>query len=376
MRRRVFLTGLAGGLLLPITRRVLAAVPEVTDAPVGRYLSARADGDEHFFLSAFDSNGRLAYDLPLPGRGHGMAVSPRSRDAVLVARRPGTFLVVFDVTSGEVIHQLESRPDRHFFGHAVYSADGRLLYTSENDFEQGKGVIGIRDVGAGYRQIGEFSSYGIEPHDLRLCQGGRALVVANGGIITHPDFGRAKLNLDSMSSSLVYIETGSGRLLSEHRLSEELRLLSLRHLALATGDQVCVAMQYQGTPEDHPPLLGVHRPGEKEIRLLAAPAAVLAGMRNYCGSVCADSSGQWFAASSPQGGLITFWSAPAGDYLGNARVADGCGIAAGARPGEFLLSGGNGGLYRYEVNGAALTPLEDASLPDARWDNHMMNVNA
>lgn len=371
MQRRLFLTALAGGLMLPAATRVLAAAV-VDTAPGARYLGARAGGEDRYFLTAFDADGRLAYDVPLPGRGHGIALAPDRSQAVLVARRPGTFLVVFDTATGAVVQRLESRPDRHFFGHAVFSADGRRLYTTENDFEHGRGVIGVRDVADGYRQAGEFPSHGIEPHDLRLCRNDRTLVVANGGIHTHPDFGRAKLNLDTMSSSLVYLEAGTGGLLEEQRLPEEFRLLSLRHLAVTADDRVCVAMQYQGAPEDRPPLLGVHRPGQPAIQLLDIPAEVLVRMRNYCGSVDADVSGQWFAASSPQGGLITFWSAADGAYRGSAAIADGCGIAAGAHAGEFVLSSGAGGLYRYDAAQMALTALDTTGLADARWDNHLL----
>ena len=35
---------------------------------------------------------------------------------------------------------------RHFFGHGVFSPDGKLLYATENDFEAARGVIGVYDV--------------------------------------------------------------------------------------------------------------------------------------------------------------------------------------------------------------------------------------
>lgn len=366
MKRRLFLKTLAGTMMISAAGRVLAA------ASTELYISARSGDREQYFLSAFDPAGKLAYDLPLPGRGHGIALHPDAAQAVLVARRPGRFLIVFDAASGEVIHTLNSRPDRHFSGHGLFSSDGRWLYSSEIDYDGKRGVIGVRDVMDGYRQIDEFGSCGVEPHDLQLCRDGHVLVVANGGILTHPDFGRAKLNLDTMTSSLIYLDAGTGRVLSEHRLPAAMHQLSLRHLAVPAPDVVYVAMQYQGSPEDRPPLVAMHRAGEEEIRLLQAPASVLDRMRNYCGSVCADVSGGWVAVSSPQGNLVTFWSMQSGEYAGEARVMDGCGIAAGARAGEFLLSSGRGGLFRYDAALASLTDLGRASLPDAHWDNHML----
>ena len=43
------------------------------------------------------------------------------------------------------------------------------------------------------------------PHEIRLLPQGDTLVVANGGIETHPDSGRSKLNLPTMRPNLAYI---------------------------------------------------------------------------------------------------------------------------------------------------------------------------
>ena len=47
-------------------------------------------------------------------------------------------------------------------------------------------MIGVRDAQDGYRQIGELPSDGIGPHEATLMPDGKTLVVANGGIRTHP----------------------------------------------------------------------------------------------------------------------------------------------------------------------------------------------
>ena len=50
-----------------------------------------------------------------------------------------------------------------------------------------RGMIGVRDATDGYRQIGEFGAQGMEPHDIALLGDGRTMVIANGGIRTHPE---------------------------------------------------------------------------------------------------------------------------------------------------------------------------------------------
>jgi hypothetical protein len=363
MKRRAFLSTLVATGLMP-TSLVSVANP----GQDLRFLSVRGDRQRRYFVSSIDVSGRVCFDLPLPQRAHGIAVHPSGDEAMVIARRPGSFLQRIDLRQGRLLEQLTCDPQRHLYGHAVYATDGSRLYTTENDFEAGRGVIAVRDVNDGYRQVDEFESGGLGPHELRLLSDGRTLVVANGGIRTHPDFDRTPLNLGQMQPSLAYIARRDGRLLESRQLPASLHQNSIRHLAVGSGDRVCLAMQFQGARDQRPPLIALHRRG-LAIQLLKPPSQVLADMQNYCGSVCVDASGDCFAVSSPRGDLITFWSAVEGHYLGHTSVADGCGIAAGQAAGEFLLSSGTGGLFLYRVSQGVAIPLENSA--DRLWDNHM-----
>jgi hypothetical protein len=176
-----------------------------------------------------------------------------------------------------------------------------------------------------------------------------------------------------MQPSLAYIDNRSGELLEQRFLSAALHKNSIRHLAVAPDDQVCCVMQYQGRRTEQPPLIGLHRRGEA-IRLLSAPETIQKRMRNYCGSACVDRSGKLFAVSSPRGGLVTFWSGKGGTYMGHADIPDGCGIAPGTAPGEFMLSSGQGGVYLYQLVGRDMQPLHVADMGEFRWDNHMISI--
>ena len=190
INRRDTLRLLAGGVvgsLLPLSSSVEAAA-----SGARRYLSARADTAGGYRVSGFSASGTLLFDLPLPGRGHSFAVRPGGHTAVHFARRPGRFALVVDLVRGAVDRRLETPADRHFYGHGVFSLDGRLLYATENDFSGERGVIGVYDANADYRRIGELESHGIGPHDIHLLSDGETLVVANGGIATRPDLPRVK----------------------------------------------------------------------------------------------------------------------------------------------------------------------------------------
>ena len=365
---RLLAGGLAGSLLLPTPLYA-------EDAKRGArlYLSARAYAGGNYRVSGFAADGSGIFDLPLPGRGHSFAVRPGGRSAVHFARRPGCFALVLDLARSVIERKFDTLPNRHFYGHGVFSHDGRLLYASENDFDGERGVIGVYDAARGYTRVGELPSHGIGPHEIALLSDGDTLVVANGGIATHPDLPRVKLNLPTMVPSLCHIDRQSGTLLRELRLDSALYRLSIRHLAVGPADTVAVALQYEGPSHHLVPLVGLQRNGGG-LHLLQGPRAVLRAMKNYCGSVCFDPSGQAIAVSAPRGGLVTFWDVDAGHHLSSARVSDGCGVAPGARPGEFLASSGRGGMVVIDTRSGATQPLAVDDLESALWDNHLVAV--
>lgn len=367
--RRILLGWMAAGLAAPLVPRLAHAF-----CAERLYLSARAGNDGGFHVSGLNGNGKTAFDLPLPDRGHSFAVHPSQPVAVHFARRPGTFAIAIDVAQGRVLHRIASVESRHFYGHGAFSPDGRLLYATENDFAGERGVIGVYDAANGYRRVAELPSHGIGPHELRLLADGTTLVVANGGILTRPDLPRVKLNIPTMSPSLAYIDRRDGRLLAEARLAPSLHQLSIRHLALGRGGMVAAVMQYEGPKGDLVPLVAVHRRGG-EMRLFEGPEPVLQSMKGYCGSAAFDSGGTLLGVSSPRGGVLTFWEAATGRHLSSVAFEDGCGLAAAPEPGAFLASSGTGALSRIDARGGDRRPLPASGPAGARWDNHMACVD-
>ena len=130
-------------------------------------------------------------------------------------------------------------------------------------------------------------------------------------------------------------------------------------------------MQYEGPAHDRVPLVALQRGGGR-LRLLQGPRTVLRAMKNYCGSVCFDPSGRTIAVSAPRGNLVTFWDAGTGRYLSSVEVSDGCGVAPGAGPGEFLASSGQGGVVVIDARSGTTRPLAVGGLESARWDNHLV----
>ncbi|MDJ0932630.1 DUF1513 domain-containing protein [Breoghania sp.] len=288
------------------------------------------------------------------------------------ARRPGTFAVTFDVEGRRAPEFFSSPEDRHFYGHGAYSPDGKLLYATENDFDNGRGFIGVYDTTDGYRRIAEFASGGVGSHEVLLAPDGRTLIVANGGMETHPDYGRTILNLPTMKPTLALIERLTGDLVACHDLGESERLSSIRHMTIDGIGAVWFGCQFQGSKSKRPQLVGrLKRDGEPE--LMSAPMDILHGFNNYVGSVMASCNGDVIATSSPRGGQVVYWDAASDEILGRDRVVDGCGVTP--RPdNDFLISDGAGQLLTGGPgDGGAPSVIKRNSR--VSWDNHIVGVS-
>ncbi|MEX0923985.1 MAG: DUF1513 domain-containing protein [Rhodovibrionaceae bacterium] len=369
--RRTLLALLAGGAAWPLWPARLRAAAQQGHKRL--YLSARAAEDGSFRISGFSETGAPAFDLALPGRGHSLAVRPSGGEAVFFARRPGAFAKVVDLRGGKLLREIAAPEDRHFYGHGVFSAGGRMLYAPENDFAAGRGVLGVYDATAGYARVGELPSHGAGPHDVKLLSDGTTLAVANGGIQTRPDLPRVKLNVPTMAPSLAYIDRRDGSLLQEVKLAPELHQLSIRHLALGAEDRVAVAMQYEGPKGDTVPLVFTHR-GREQAQILDDMPSVTKAMDHYCGSTVFDVEGRVLAVSSPRGGLVAFWDVSAGKFLSKIEFPDVCGIAPAGKPGSFIASSGRGGALEVDARRGSSRRIVSDFLESARWDNHMAAV--
>ena len=366
--RRRLLAGLAAAALAG-PRSAIAAPDDVAG-----FASACFDR-EGAAVALLDGDGRETAARPLPDRGHGIALSPDGDMLVVIARRPGRWAAVFAAGDLRPLARLETPPGRHFYGHGCFSADGRRFFTTENDYDGAGGSIGVWDVERGFVRIGERTSGGVGPHDLALTPDGRALIVANGGIRTHPDSGRDILDRDTMHPNLAVLALDRDEILATTDLGADLRLSSIRHLAVAADGEVVFGCQFEGEKDVMPLLVGgwhPDRPGRAPC-LWEMPEVGLARLADYVGSVALDASGRYVAATSPRGGATAFFERASGRFLGLADLPDVCGVAAD-RDG-FLLTSGAAGVRR--TTSLASSPrLADppSGRPARAWDNHLSRL--
>jgi hypothetical protein len=290
--------------------------------------------------------------------------------AIVVARRPGTLAYDVDLHAGTIRRVLHSASDRHFYGHAVFSRDGRVLFTSENDIPRGQGVVAVRDADD-LRVLAEIPTHGIGPHELIALPDGNTLAIANGGLVSDLADGKRRrdLNIPDMDPSLVYVDARDGRLLEQARPDDH--FASVRHLALAADGTIAVAMQYEG-PETNPyPVLGFHRGGSR-IENVAAPHELRVQMARYAASVCVAPSGV-AAVTCPRGDVVSFFEVSSGALRQSHEVRDAGGVTTMAGGSRFLVTTGLGETHEFDA-----WTLERVHAPErwtrVRWDNHAITA--
>ncbi|WNK19828.1 DUF1513 domain-containing protein [Halomonas piscis] len=360
-RRRLLAAG-AGALALP-------ALPSLAWALPGRkhadwLFSAVDDARGNHRIAAITPNGEQHFTLAIPERCHGGCLSPTAPRAVVFARRPGQHFYVVDGDRREVSHRVAAGGGHHFYGHGVFAPDGRYLYVTANRLEDAMGLVRVYDAEDDYRHVRDIELDGIGPHEIRLMPDGETLAVGLGGIRTHPDYGRVKLNLGDMDPALLLVDRESGDVTARHRPSHH--QLSCRHLDVAEDGTVIAGYQFQGPEWETRPLLCRLGP-DGAFSELALDEALTASLQQYTASVAVSRRRPLALVTAPRGHKVLLLNHQSGKLVAEYALAD----AAGARcdgEGGFVVSSGRGGLYRIAPNKPEALAL--ASLP-LRWDNHL-----
>ena len=362
MSRRQALALLAWAGAVPLSARAAA--------PARSTLLAAWQQDGHDHVGEVQlTQGRWALrrQIETPTRAHGLW--QEADGAVLsVARRPGDWLLRWQPASGRAQwHWIED--DRRFNGHVAASADGARLWTAETEQDAGAGQLALRD-GRSLQKLAEWPTHGRDPHQLLVLPvalgdlPAGTLLVANGGIATLPETGRAKQQLGAMDASLVALHPQTGELLGQWRLADP--YLSIRHLAWDSASRkLGIALQ-----AEHP-----DAPARAAAPVLAVwdgralqPATGQPAVAGYGGDIVAVPGGG-FAVSCPRANAVAVYDA-GGAWREN--LAFNGAYALARQGGDWWVAGDP--QVRHWPDGARLDAASGA--PALQWDNHWIAAAA
>ena len=361
--RRRWLGALTLGACLPA---LATASPSKNPTAALRLLAAWQSDDDHRIglIDLTAGEARVQRTLAVPTRAHGLLVEA-SGSVLAMARRPGDWLLRWHPQSGATQWKW-IEDDRRFNGHVMASADGRTLWTTETDRDSGQGRVAMREART-LAKVTEFATHGMDPHEMLVLPQrvgdvpAGSLLVANGGIPTQAETGRAKRDLDFMDASLVALDGVSGRVLGQWRLTDP--RLSIRHLA---WDPVsgCVGLALQAEHDDvqarqTAPVLAVWS-GRELLAAREQPA--LAG---YGGDICALTVGG-FLVSCTRANQVAMFGAQ-GVWQASQPLVEACALGNTA---EGWWAAGRSDA----ISDTAQTSI---ALPTGlRLDNHWLVVNA
>jgi hypothetical protein len=261
--------------------------------------------------------------------GHGVSVDPTRPERAAVFEKKGPGACIVDLRAREVVRTIPTAPNRHFYGHGSYSADGSLLYATESVLDDDhRGVLVVRDART-LEELGELPTYGTAPHDCMLLDDGRTMLVANGG---GPIQGGAMPNV-------TYVDVESEALVERVDLTDP--RFNAGHLARArTGDLAVVSAPRDGLPDvarQRGAVTLVPRGGAATT--VTRPESVTARMIGEALSVALYEPDGLVVATHPGGDMVSMWRLPDASFVGTLDgFVEPRGVALTLDGGELVVS--------------------------------------
>ncbi len=315
--RRTFIALSGAALLTPWVRAANQKAP--------LWVSTGRDAEGDYWLAGLSAEVGLVYKGPLPGRGHGLAVSNDLDRALVFARRPGEWAGVFSPATGEMVEWLAPPADHFIIGHGCWQGSDCFVSLGTAAGQSRLGVWSATR--AAWEGMLELPGIGI--HEVIAHPKGEGLAVAIGGL------GKGARDADSPFASSLLLLDSTGNIRAE--LPAPGPGFSVRHLA-ADEDWVYVGLQYYGPDQVADPLVYRVSWSAPQWQPMAAEPWQWLQMSNYIASVVCYPGG--VTVSSPKGHHLMHWRADAPVTLEPMRD-----VAALARNGDRLWAGNGYGQW-------------------------------
>lgn len=269
--------------------------------------------------------------IPLDFFAHGVVPDPTQPRRLVLFEKIGKGACEVDLIDRKMVRKVETVKERLFYGHGAFTPDGKTLFATETEVDADyKGMIAVRD-GKTFQILDAMPTYGAAPHDCQLIDGGKTLVVTNGG---------APVDREPRPS-VTYVELSTKKLLT--RLEFETPLINAGHLALtASGDMAVVSAPREGLPDMVDRVGGVSlRRGDQPLRTMQIKG-VTDKLKGEVLSVCIHEATGVAACTCPLGNLVTFWDLQDRKLIKSVEFRRPRGVALTLDNAHFVVSFGEG----------------------------------
>ncbi len=297
--RRQFLSWLAAGAIVsPVIARATANTRSLLQPDQDIILGGgqALDGaNTQFVLSLVNLQQQRHQLIALDFLAHGAILDPANQHRLLVFEKIGPGAAEIDLDTFTMSRKITTDKARLFYGHGAFSRSGDNVYCTETYIENHRGIINVRD-SRDMQILGEFPTYGENPHECQLLDDGTTLVVANAGSATQ----------SGSIPSVTYIDSRNQQLLERVTLTNN--QLNTGHLAIG-GDGALVVASAPAEGLKKTDKGGVSIRNSKQAMLsMVEPRAVVNRMTGEALSVIIDDASGTAAVTHPDGNMVTFWS--------------------------------------------------------------------
>ncbi len=256
---------------------------------------------------------------------HGIIIDPNDKRRLIVFEKTGTSAAEIDLNTHTVSNKIEISKEKQFDGHGVFNKTGDKLFCTETYISSHKGSIAIRDSHS-FKVLGEFPTYGENPHECQLVDDGATIVVTNTG----------SENAGSSEPSITYIDIQSQKLIEQVTLNNQ--QLNTGHFDIAKdGSLIVASAPKKGLDKTHSGGVSI-RGGNQEMLSMTQPKAVIDQMTGEALSVIVDNKHNIAAVTHPDGNMVTFWSIDKRELLKALSVPKPRGLTLSLDGKSFIVS--------------------------------------
>lgn len=185
-------------------------------------------------VCAFDVKSGDEMVIETPFYGHTVNQNAVHLEQVASIQKWGTLGAILNIKSKSIINFIHAVDSRMFFGHCLFSADGKTLVCTEANIDEKDGLLVLRSV-PDMKIIGQMSSYGKLPHECHSFNGGKTIVTAN--CHTEAGFG-----------NVAWVDFQSGKLLK--KVTFDKQNFAPSHMDMSHDGWFCFGgRQYNKDPE-------------------------------------------------------------------------------------------------------------------------------
>lgn len=302
--RRAFLAGCTALLAMP-----LCGIPRLSAAAkVGRKLIAGSEKS----VCAIDLDTRQVAQVSVTFKPHGYAQNPRQPAHIWAFEKWGRGAAEIDFASGAVAQTFISPEDTQFFGHGLFSRDGKICFAVREDLTTGLGhCIGFDTTT--YQEVMDIQATPGGLHECHLLDDDTFLVASNGAPVI---FKNGVMQPTPMveRSSLVHVDPGAGKVLDKKFIADDDQIIG--HFVLSrAGAIIALSSQRRSAAVPHGAIYFGHL-NQPALRRVVLPEALEAKLQGEMLSIAVDEARNLALVTNPGGSRVLFIDSQSGAYLG------------------------------------------------------------